>query len=270
MVSLESLGLVVDLAHSGEICPTGIIKRILVVDLSGYHYINARFCACPHTSFLEPYRQLLRFNWFPASTAKPKTAFTRDLLDMYHKLSLQGKLNLYDFYTTVMQKTDNCGHTKGKVCRLMDDICGATHAVLQYRYHEISRCVRQWRHIKDLKRGGAGHPSASSKGLCDGDLAIECPACPHPGRNLPPGWEDAPDDKKRVYVYPSLSYPQLMVISCRWLYGLFIAMDANFRLKLKARGVADPELGSGLAYFVNAKKLVAHLKTPVTEDNVSI
>jgi hypothetical protein len=61
-----------------------------------------------------------------------------------------------------------------------------------------------------------------------------------------------------------------MIISYRWLYGLFIAMDANFRLKLKARGVADPELGSGLAYFVNAKKLAEHLKTPVSEDNVSI
>ena len=28
---------------------------------------------------------------------------------------MQGKLNLYDFYTMVMQKTDNCGRLKVKV-----------------------------------------------------------------------------------------------------------------------------------------------------------
>jgi hypothetical protein len=39
-----------------------------------------------------------------------------DLLDTYHKISLQGKLNLYDFYNTIMQKMDNCGHLKAQVC----------------------------------------------------------------------------------------------------------------------------------------------------------
>lgn len=50
----------------------------------------------------------------------------------------------------------------------------------------MSRCVRQWRYLKELKRGGAGYTLDE---LDDGDLAIECPACPHPGRNLPDGWE---------------------------------------------------------------------------------
>ena len=40
----------------------------------------------------------------------------------------------------------------------------------------------------------------------------------------------------------------------RWLYCLFLAIDANFRLKLKARGIKDPELGPGLAYFVDTAK----------------
>ena len=46
-------------------------------------------------------------------------------------------------------------------------------------------------------------------------------------------------------------------------------MDANFRLKLKSRGIQDPELGSGLAYFVNNEKFVKHLQNHVGEDNVS-
>lgn len=45
-------------------------------------------------------------------------------------------------------------------------------------------------------------------------------------------------------------------------------MDANFRLKLKSRGIQDPELGSGLAYFVNDAKFEAHLRDHVEEDNV--
>ncbi|KAF9777722.1 hypothetical protein BJ322DRAFT_1015452 [Thelephora terrestris] len=232
-VSLESLGLVINLSHSGGACPVNTdTKRIFVVDLSGYHFVRIRFCTCPHTSFLDLFRQFLRVRWFPASILQPKTVFTFDLLDTYHKISMQGKLNLYDFYTAIMQKTDNRGHTK-----------------IKYRYHEISRCVRQWRHLKEIKRGAAGHTSATIDELGDGALAIECPACPHPGRNLPPEWENEPDDKA-------------------WLYSLFVAIDANFRLKLKTRGITDPELGSGLAYFVNVEKFNAHLKRHTDEADI--
>ena len=69
------------------------------------------------------------------------------------------------------------------------------HDFSQYRYHEMSRCVRQWRHIKDIKRGAAGHTPVAVDDLGDGALAIECPACPHPGRNLPQGWENESRDK---------------------------------------------------------------------------
>jgi hypothetical protein len=55
----------------------------------------------------------------------------------------------------------------------------------------------------------------------------------------------------------------------RWLYCLFLAIDANFRLKLKARGIKDPELGSGLAYFVDTVKFQQHLKQHVDEQEVS-
>ena len=116
-VTLESLGLVINLIHHDGICPVcPETQLIIVIDLSGYHLVRVRFCACSHSSFLEPFRQFLRVRWYPASILRPKTVFTFDLLDTYHKLSLQGKLNLYDFYTAIMQKTDNCGHLKVKVC----------------------------------------------------------------------------------------------------------------------------------------------------------
>ena len=133
----------------------------------------------------------------------------------------------------------------------------------------MSWCVRQWRHLKDIKRGGAGHTSTAVDDLGDGALAIECPACPHPGRNLPPEWENESRDK--VYALFYILTPQhSMTIHHRWLYSLFIAIDANFRLKLKTRGINDPELGSGLAYFVNAPKFEAHLKSHVEEEEVSL
>ncbi|KAF9779417.1 hypothetical protein BJ322DRAFT_1013173 [Thelephora terrestris] len=231
-VTLESLGLIVSLGHSGHCCPILTeTHRILVVDLSGYHTVRIRYCKCSGNGYLENFRQFLRVGWYPASVLHPRTVFTFDLLDTYHKISLQGKLNLYDFYNAIMQKTDNHGSLKVK-----------------YRYHEMSRCVRQWRHLKDLKRGAAGHTTTTVDKLDSGILAVECPACPCPGRNLPAGWDS-----------PS---------SHAWLYCLFLAIDANFRLKLKARGINDPELGAGLAYFVDTTRFQGHLKSHTDEEDI--
>ena len=55
---------------------------------------------------------MLRMRWYTASFDRPSTAFSFDLLDTYHKITLQGKLNLYDFYTSIMKKSDNCGRKK--------------------------------------------------------------------------------------------------------------------------------------------------------------
>ena len=51
---------------------------------------------------------------------------------------------------------------------------------------------------------------------------------------------------------------------------MFLAIDANFRLKLKTRAIKDPELGSGLSYFVDTIKFQEHLKSSVNEDEASL
>ena len=54
-----------------------------------------------------------------------------------------------------------------------------------------------------------------------------------------------------VYI---LDLDLLVLISCSWLYILYLAMDANFRLKLRDRHIKnDPELGPGWAYCVSEK-----------------
>jgi hypothetical protein len=54
-----------------------------------------------------------------------------------------------------------------------------------------------------------------------------------------------------------------------WLYSLFLAIDANFRLKQKDRAIKDPELGQGLAYFVNMVKFQKLLTNSTQKEEVS-
>ena len=42
-----------------------------------------------------------------------------------------------------------------------------------------------------LKRTGCGHDLEGIGNTPPGSLTVECPACPHPGRNLPENWRDA-------------------------------------------------------------------------------
>lgn len=51
--------------------------------------------------------------------------------------------------------------------------------------------IREWRHIRLLKRSGRGHDPSGSKGTKEGECAVLCPACPIPGINLPLNWKDS-------------------------------------------------------------------------------
>jgi hypothetical protein len=45
-----------------------------------------------------------------------------------------------------------------------------------------------------LKHAGHGQDPLGAEGTQEGELAVECPTCPHPGCNLPDGWEAAPPE----------------------------------------------------------------------------
>ena len=40
-----------------------------------------------------------------------------------------------------------------------------------------------------LKQAGCGYEPGGIDETPNGGLMVECPACPHPGRNLPKNWE---------------------------------------------------------------------------------
>lgn len=55
----------------------------------------------------------------------------------------------------------------------------------------MHRVFRIWRNLITLKRAGRGHDPEGIGNTPPGSLTVECPACPHPGRNLPENWMDA-------------------------------------------------------------------------------
>lgn len=48
--------------------------------------------------------------------------------------------------------------------------------------------VRQHRMMEMMKRAGRGHTDMGVGGTSQGELALDCRACPQPGKNLPEGW----------------------------------------------------------------------------------
>lgn len=113
--SLKDLGYCFYIGHQHMPCPSpgSTTQAMLVIDVNGLHHVDVQFCDCEETpGWVEKYRQLLRIEWYPASFHRPKTVFTFDVLDTYHGLSIQGKLNLYDYHSSLQQKTDNCGRKK--------------------------------------------------------------------------------------------------------------------------------------------------------------
>ncbi|OJA10236.1 hypothetical protein AZE42_13162 [Rhizopogon vesiculosus] len=94
----------------------------------------------------------------------------------------------------------------------------------------VMRPSQEWRILKVLQT-----PAPENVQLC--------PACPHPGKNLPEDWHDAPQAK-------------------HWLYALFVAINANFRLKRRdvSKDKVDPSLGDGWAYFVKHKDYKTYVK----------
>ncbi|KAJ7302498.1 hypothetical protein DFH08DRAFT_918916 [Mycena albidolilacea] len=68
-----------------------------------------------------------------------------------------------------------------------------------------------------------------------GELAVDCITCPKAGVNLPEGWENAP-------------------VEFRYLYTIFLAIDACFRLKRK-------RISNGWVYFVRSFTYEDFVKT---------
>lgn len=106
--TLQNLGYCYQLGHSGARCPCPQPgpKNFVVFDISGPHFVTIDYCQCCDEP-LSSWHQLLRERWFPATLARPQTVFTFDCLETFHELTLQGKTSLYDYYHTLLRRSDN-------------------------------------------------------------------------------------------------------------------------------------------------------------------
>ncbi|KAG1855838.1 hypothetical protein C8R48DRAFT_749263 [Suillus tomentosus] len=226
-ITLKQLGVRVQLGHNpGERCykpsPTASDDFVVIV-LNGIHEIALDFCGCALAQIR--YKQLLRMRWYPATVSEPQTAATFTVLQHFHILSFESKVSAYEFYQSLARRTDNSGLV-----------------AIRDRYSAFMRMVHQWHNLKQLGRGGRGHDPAGVDATAKGELAVLCPTCPQPGKNLPLDWEKEP-------------------LFTRWKYALFVAIDANFRLKRKAvsSDTVDPSLNAGWAYFVHEDSYKSYL-----------
>ncbi|KAJ7021123.1 hypothetical protein C8F04DRAFT_1274114 [Mycena alexandri] len=201
--SLTEIGLRIPLHHKGCASPANVDKFV-VLDLS-YIHVVANYFATAGT---------------PATHEHPRTAATFRCLNFFMIQTHQAKTTMYDFYTSLERAT-----------------CGSGRRP-PYRYSELLRMVREWRHLQMLKRASRCHdPSGVNR---DG------------ARHTCQGWENAaPEDK--------------------FLYFLFVALDACFRLKrrLVSSELRDPGLGTGWAYFVEQEPYCAYLLTKTNETEMS-
>ncbi|KAF4564770.1 hypothetical protein EYR36_002709 [Pleurotus pulmonarius] len=181
----------------------------------GIHLVDIVFCHCFLGSLSTRREQLLHGRLLLASFKVPQAAFTFELLETFHGLTLQSKISAYDFYRSVKHKSDNTGMEP------MPDY-----------YERFLDAMRVYRNIKMLKRAGRGHHPGGVHTTTTGECAVECPACPHPGRNIPENWDQLPD-------------------ALGWKHSLILTMDMNFRLKNCERLIInDVSLSDGWGHWV--------------------
>ncbi|KLO14505.1 hypothetical protein SCHPADRAFT_826309, partial [Schizopora paradoxa] len=234
--TLQRLGFTLHLGHNGATCPLpdGVGRVIHVLHCTGLHDVRVVFCGC-HQSGLRfeddsNINQLLRARLFPATPGRVQSAVTFECLNEFHILTTQGKLTAMDYYETLVRLTDNTGK----------------------KYDEFLRCARLWRHLTMVKRA-AVFLTGGVNNCKPGSCAVPCYACP------------SDVDKLTVAGLFEAVYGDPW-----WTNTDFRQLDANFRLKLKQRGLRDEPLNNGCAYIVRDPPYHAHLDAcgPQTEINI--
>ncbi|KAJ6448048.1 hypothetical protein C8R47DRAFT_971630 [Mycena vitilis] len=208
--------------------------QFVVIDNNGIHETAVDFCGCIGAVSVND--QLLNIGWFPATTKSPETCATLSVLRRFHTLNLQGRVPAYDFYGALQVLSDRAG---------MRDVPD--------RREQFTLMAREYRHLQMCKHCGRAHDGEGGIEVTKrGELAIPCRACPHPGINLPDGWQNAPLDKA-------------------WVYQLLLSMDANFKMKGRATSdrEKDPTLGPGYTYMVANDEYLTHLAKYTHTDEIS-
>ncbi|KAJ7928681.1 hypothetical protein B0H13DRAFT_1597258, partial [Mycena leptocephala] len=172
--SLANLGLIIQLGHPpGFSCDTAHAGHsvFVLIDLSGIHEIKVRFCSC--NAQIKHWQQLMRASWWPATVLDPSTCATFAVIRLFQIMNCLGKISAHDFMRSLELLTNNDG--------LNPPV---------NRRRVFRQIVRQYRTTLMMKRAGRGHALSGVNGTGQGELALDCRACPHDGKNVPPGWNN--------------------------------------------------------------------------------
>ncbi|KAG8725098.1 hypothetical protein FRC09_008776 [Ceratobasidium sp. 395] len=202
-------GYVYHLGHHGRPCTMGKEQSFTLRDINGIHVLHVRFCNHPaHASHV---RQLMQAQIFPCSKYQPLSGFTYGLLRQFSLLASKSKLSAQRYWDVLVSLTDTT-HPE----RVPD------------QYRELLRTVREWDHLQDIKQSESSNLRKTE--TPEPDLALQCPACPHPNVNYDP--EDINADN-------------------RHLFTQHISFDGSFYLycKKKAFNAWDTCLSDGRKYF---------------------
>ena len=194
-VTLKQLGLVVQIGHDNMLCycPERGHTDFLVIDVNGIHPVSVNFCGCEQR--MSHRQQLLRCAWYPSTVHNPKTACTRRVLDHFLRLTWSSKVSVYEYYHMLERLTDNTGINLLMVCTIVHQfVCHSSTS--QSWYKAFLHMVRQFRHIKLLKRAGRANEQDGIRTTKPGGLAVVCPACPQPEVNLPNNWRNVEASKR--------------------------------------------------------------------------
>lgn len=109
--SLAQAGLIVQLGHDGMACPNFRSRDgyMVVIHVDGLHFVKISYCGCERLGHSLPLVQLLRAGWMPATVERPRTVVTLECLRQFRAQYLQGKINAYDYYTSLEILTDCSG-----------------------------------------------------------------------------------------------------------------------------------------------------------------
>lgn len=173
--TLRAIGLVYQIGHAGFPCllPDAAPRLLTVMDMTGIHIVNARFCACAQSQGVVHWQQLFRDGWYPATTTSPQSCATMELLELYRRLKVIATVNVRDFVTTLENMTDPWG------TEWTPD-----------RYKELGSMSRQFSYLERVRRAGVCLDEGGLEMAAEGSLAVECWACPRLGVNLPANWQD--------------------------------------------------------------------------------
>ncbi|KAH6908047.1 hypothetical protein BKA70DRAFT_1427277 [Coprinopsis sp. MPI-PUGE-AT-0042] len=216
----------------------------VIVHVNGVHHLPLVPCQCLSSDSeetAEPDRKgasgdsavlhLLRLGLFPSSFKAATTMFTFEVLD--------------DFLLQTLECNTSGLHYHSKLQRMTNH--DFPHTVPD-RYRELLRVSRQYDFLQLMVRFLYFQREQAME---EGSLALFCAACPQPGKNLPPDWQDDPEI---------------------WKYFMSFVVDGNFvcaHLKSKGAG-QDVFLKMGQGYFAGINRYRAHVNCGTEEDAVRL